>query len=198
MPTHDFHRVCSVLVSRLDAFRTAWLGAALELLDKALPSSGRSIVNRTFEKHRSVRELAEKTPADFPFNTVDGETVQSALIGFQSSAALQFALARKYIADTDFPEYISALLAVSTGNQPWLLSNAVFFGSSTLSVETLGNVLGRYFLNESSVTHSMSLAEKILVERLPFLGYFSQVGTAMAFLDQSTATRMLQQLNAVS
>ena len=195
MPPKDLSGYCRALVSQLDEFRTMWLGVVLELLDGALQPSGYPIVNRTFDEDRIVPAMAISTPADFPFNSVNGLTVESAIIGFQSVSALQFSLARGYIAEDDFSDYSSELLRASNGNRRWLFSIGALFGDSgAISADTVAYVLSRYFMNTESATEAVQTAQSILDERLPFLQYFSQVGTAIAFGDHATATTMMQQL----
>jgi len=196
MSDTDFSSVCQMLLPKLDSFRSMWVGVVLELLDDALGPSGGSIANRDFAADRSIPELAEITPADFPFNSVNGETVESALIGFQSLTALQFCLSRGYLSDHDLSAYTGALLGASADDRRWLFSVSAFLGSSGLSAETVAYVLARYFLNEESPTEDVLIAQTVIEERVPFLAYFTQVGTAMAFGDQSTATTMMEQVGA--
>jgi hypothetical protein len=194
----DLTSPCRGLIAQLDTFRSKWLEIALELVDDAIAAAGDaslSLVNREFDVDRDVGATASDTPADFPFNTIDGETVEAAVIGLQSSVAIQFCLTRGYIGESDFPHYYSALLAASAGNLPWLFSIGTLFGESTLSVKTVAFVLSRYLLNDKSASRGVSIAEVVLEERLPFLAYLSQVGTAVAFNDHATATSMMQQLS---
>lgn len=194
MPNRDLDSICQALIAKLDEFRAMWFNVVLELADDALKSGGATVVNRDFDSNHVVLEMAENTPADFPFNKVNGQTMESALIGLQSLIVLQFCLSNGYLTSDDFPEYTSALMGASADNDRWLFSVGAFFGSSGLSGETVSYVLARYLLNQDSPSTEVSIAQSILEERLPFLAYFTQVGTAIAFEDELTAARMMHQI----
>jgi hypothetical protein len=196
MPRIELTTACSALVAQLDNFRAKWLGIAVGLVEDALAEAAGprlAVVNRDFDPKRGVGATEVDTPADFPFNTIDGETIEAAVVGFQSAVAVQFAMAQGYMVEDDFGGYAKAVLAATKENRSWVLSVMTLFGDTSISLETVAHVLARFLMSNDAFSQGVSIASGILEERgIPTLAYLSQLGTAVAFDDAATATSMMQ------
>ncbi len=202
MPRIELVAACSALVEQLDTFRAKWLGIVVGLVEDALAEAvgpRLAVVNRDFAPNRGVGSTEVDTPGDFPFNTIDGETIEAAVVGFQSAVAVQFALAQEYMAENDLGDYAEAVLAAIKENRPWVLSIMTLFGDSSISLETVAQVLARFLIGGDAYSRGVSIAVEILEERgVPILAYLSQLGTAVAFEDAETATSMMQRWTQAS
>lgn len=92
MPRIELTAACGALVEQLDTFRAKWIGIAVGLVEDALAEAvghRLALVNRDFAPNFGVGPIEEDTPGDFPFNTIDGETIEAAVIGFQSARGLE-------------------------------------------------------------------------------------------------------------
>ncbi len=196
MPRIELTAACSTLVEQLDIFRAKWLGIAVGLVEDALTEAAGprlAVVNRDFAPNGGVGSQEVDTPSDFPFNTIDGETIEAAVVGFQSAVAVQFALAQGYMVENDFGGYAEAVLAAIKENRPWTLSIMTLFGDSSISLETVAQVLAHFLMGSDTSSRGIPIAVAILEERgVPILAYLSQIGTAVAFNDAETVTSMMQ------
>lgn len=202
MPRIELTVACSALVEQLDTFRVKWLGIAVGLVEDALAEVvglRLAVVNRDFAPNRGVCPIEEDTPGDFPFNTIDGETIEATVIGFQSAVAVQFALAQGYMVENEFGGYAEAVLAAIKENRPWTFSILTLFGDPSISLKTVAQVLARFLMGSDATSRGVSIAVAILEERgVPILAYLSQLGTAVAFEDAETATSMMQRWKQAS
>lgn len=186
MPSRDLGSACTSLVNQLDASRRDWFEMAKRLVEEGLATArepSTRIVNHELLDGIDIGMVEEEIPHEFPWRSVDGQTVEAALIACQSMSSLAFSLKRGYLTEADFQSYTSALLAACQDNARWAISFGALFGDS-ISPQSVGSVLARFLLNDKTDRRGVLIAAHLLEERaIPLLVFLTRLDTATAFAD---------------
>lgn len=190
----DVDAVCRTLVSQLDAARARWL----DLLTENLARIPLRVVNGDFYADASVAVQRQPTPPAFPFNVLDGEGIEAAIIGWQLQSALGFGLHGKGYIDIGDLQTIGLTLAnVGADNLRWGLSTAVFFGNSPVDDDCIATVLAQFLLDTVGNTDEVGIARNAIAQTgLPYLRRLCWLATAVAFDDAASVREISDSLKA--
>jgi hypothetical protein len=141
----------------------------------------------------------EDTPDSFSFKTVDGETMEAAVICWQHLNAVAFATEEKCYMTNDqyLNQFTGAFVKGVSDNTRWGMSLAGWFSSTRIDDECISDVFAHFLLNDASNSPSVGKVQAVLLQKsMPFLRGLSYLATATAFGDAETAQELMRQLKA--
>jgi hypothetical protein len=198
MTTHrGFEDICSTFISQIDFARERWVALIKEVIADELLANDMRIVNEDFNENIDIGMQEHDAPKPFPFRSVNGETVEAAIIGWQVQVALDFALRKGYIQSDQLPEF-SMALGRKIGQDDllrWALSVGVSLSGELMVSDCISAVLAHYLMNDPTRSASASTAYRVLETKgMPLLGAFTYLSTAVAFGDEESAREIMAKL----
>lgn len=193
-----FNHVCATLISQLDTVRNKWFEISKELVADTLPSGAGGITYPELLNTSSVSLSEDDTPDSFPFKTVDGETIEAAVICWQFLNATAFAMEQKsYMTADQFETFTESLMKAIVPGTRWNISLAGLFSSPQIDDGCISEVLAHFLLNDPTDSELVRSARAVLLRKsLPFLRGLSYLATAVAFGDARTAEELMRQLKS--
>jgi len=191
-----FDRVCPTLISLLDTARNKWFELSKELIADILPSGAGDIIHPELLRINVISLSEDQVPESFPFNTVDGETIEAAVICWQFINAIAFATEKKpYMSTDQFDKFCECLAKCIIPGSLWNIAFGGLFSSPQIDDQCLSEVLAHYLLNETTDSGSVRGIQAVFLKQsLPFLRGMSYLATAVAFGDATTASELMSRL----
>jgi hypothetical protein len=192
---YAFDKICPVLVSQIDISRKKWFELTQEVVADLSPGQGQ-IVYTDFLAEKNVAISEENTLVSFPYKTLDGETLEAAIISWQVRNAMTLAMDVKSYFDMQHLQEFSKCLAKATfNNLRWNMSIACISSDAPLDGDCIAQVLAHYLLNDPRESGAVRAAQNVVVTRcIPLLHLMTCLATATAFCDAGTMREIMSKI----
>lgn len=189
-----FDSISQRLIIGLDIVREDWFNICKQFV--SLKLSSEHIVNTDFASTRVVSITAERRPSSFPFESVDGSTVEAGIICWQYLNSLGFANGKSYISTQQLPLLSESLVRSIKPGTPWVIAiGALCVLSSCPPIDDtcISQVLAHYLLSDPTPSRSVREAQPLIEESLSLLRHLCYRASAAAFGDQVTESELIAQ-----
>jgi hypothetical protein len=203
----DFTKVWSVLFDQLDTVRNKWFELTKEIIGDEIGPRGGAIVNAVFDESRRVEMEESQTPASYPYNTVDGSTVEGFIIGWQIQVVTSYSTGElavlgkraNYVRGDQIDEFFEAFVK-SVGDRPaWVVATTTQVSGTPVVEEELATVVAHYLLGEPTDSAMVRIARKAMFPNpMGLLKALTCMGTATAFGDAHTVHELQAALKPTS
>jgi hypothetical protein len=193
--TPDFMEVWAVLFSQLDTARNKWFELTKEIISDEIGPRGGLIVNAVLDESRSVDMGEDETPASYPFNTVDGATVEGFIIGWQIQVTLSYCTGElavlgkrvNYVNSNQTEKLFEALVKSIEDKPRWVVAMTTQISGTPVVEEDVTTVVAHYLLGDPADSPMVQVAREAMSPNpMGFLKALCCMGTAAAFGDAAT------------
>ena len=194
-----FESICKTLVELLDQTRNRWLELVKEGIAEDLPDLPEVLVNKDFHESNRVFMSEEEMPSGYPYNTVTGETVEAAIIYWQTKYMEYFATKEHdYLRNVDRRHFWKVFtdLRLNKSSPRWLLSGAGSLAGAATDDNCIVELLAHYITGESSRTPKWAVICESIRKRISLFIFMTYTATAAAFGDEPTFHRLAQQIDS--
>jgi len=184
----NFAIICPTLVALLDGARNHWFELTQKLVSDMVPLPRNSILYTSFLKTNVVAMSEDATPTSFPFNTVDGETLEAAVIFIQLEGITRFAMnVKSYFGMDQLADFTEKIVKSTIDKPRWGLSVAGGVSDQPVDLQCISEITAHFLLNNPKECEIVRKVREVLTAKgIPLLVISSCMATAIAFGDPAT------------